>query len=59
MSLEPAAAAPPKQETAEPIPIKYCGSCGRTLGRVRNKKYCSGACRLAAHRVRNGQNVSK
>ncbi len=34
-------------------PIRYCESCGKSLGRVRNKKYCNGACRIAGYRQKN------
>jgi predicted nucleic acid-binding Zn ribbon protein len=40
-------------------PIRYCESCGKSLGRVRNKKYCNGACRIASHRQKQKAKVTE
>ena len=37
-------------ETETETAIKYCENCGKSLGRVKNKKYCTGACKVANHR---------
>ena len=36
-------------------PIKYCENCGVTLGRVRRKRFCTTACRVAKHRQNKAQ----
>jgi len=43
----------PQMVTAEEIPIRHCENCNVSLGRVRNKKFCTTACRVSAHRKRN------
>ena len=45
---------PPTVTIKESVtPIRYCESCGKSLGRVRNKKYCNGACRISGYRQKN------
>ena len=58
MSIEPTRSAPPEPETADEIPIRHCENCGVSLGRVKNKRFCTSACRVSSHRKRNATLVS-